>query len=206
MWPRAPGAFPTASPPTSLTQWSEATIRLFAGPQDGAPAQGGSPVRRRGDFVLVGDQEHGSAVLRQGTDGVQDTVQRERVDAGIRLVEDGEPGAHREDGSQFHAFPLATAQGGVDGSLEIPFRRKAHHEETFFRRWAGARGPTLAQFHVFLDGQSLEPGRFLPGEGDASYRAIGDGEGGDVLIEIVCSINHWRMNSSDCRDSRGILS
>src|SRR5659263_728296 len=70
----------------------------IAGLQDGAPAQGGSPVRRGGDFVLVGDQEHGGPVLREDSYGVQDPVQGERVDAGIRLVENGELGSHREDG------------------------------------------------------------------------------------------------------------
>jgi len=45
------------------------------------------------------------------------------------------------------------AQGGVDGTLEIPFRRKTHREETFLRRRSAARRIGSSQRQVFADRQ-----------------------------------------------------
>src|SRR5512145_1784907 len=38
-----------------------------------------------------------------------------------------------------------------------------------------------SQFQVFADRQAFEPGWLLPGEGNAAFRPIRDGQGGDVL-------------------------
>ena len=50
--PRAPGALPTASPTTSLTQWSEATIRLFASPRDFSPFRNRDSLTRIASFLF----------------------------------------------------------------------------------------------------------------------------------------------------------
>jgi hypothetical protein len=54
------------------------------------------------------------------TDNVDDVTDREYVDAGAGLIEDGQRWLHRQDGGELHSMTFASAEGSINSPIQVP--------------------------------------------------------------------------------------
>ena len=103
-----------------------------------------------------------------------------QVDAGLRLVVDGQLRVARQDGGDLDALHLAARKALVHLAGEVACRAEAHLGQVLV---AGQHGQLLACGDVqkLLHLHALEAGGLLEAVADAQLRALGDGQLGDVV-------------------------
>ncbi len=131
--------------------------------------------------LLMGDDDHGAVQCAAQTleDG-DEVVETPQVDAGLRLVEDGQPRVAQKHRGDLYALDLAAGEGGVDLAVDVFARAQPHLAEHVAEPGLGgasARG----QFQKLTHHQPLEAHRLLEGVADAAPGALGDVQVGNVL-------------------------
>jgi hypothetical protein len=83
-------------------------------------------------FVSVRNQQYRRAYLGEMADESSDIRQREHINAGVGLVQDGQARAHGVYRRQFDAFALSARERVVHGPLQVSGWRKGYHRQRFF--------------------------------------------------------------------------
>ena len=106
-----------------------------------------------------------------------------QVDAGLRLVKNGQPRAPRQHGRDLDAFALAAGQPGADLAVNILFCAQADLGQDLAQRVL-LHLPARSQFHQVADRDALEAHRLLEGVGNAALGALGHAQAvDDAAIE-----------------------
>ena len=131
--------------------------------------------------LLVGGDEDGAADgFPHVAEDLDEALEAPQVDARLRFVENGQPGAPGQHRGDLNALELSAGEGGVDLTVNIIFSAQTDlgqvvaglaHAQPFFRRQ-----PEQVQY-----GDALEPDGLLQGEADAQVGPLRDGAVCNIL-------------------------
>ena len=129
----------------------------------------------------MGDDENGAVDLFvEMLEDLDQVGEGPQVDARLRLVKDGQPGAPGHNHGDFNALELAARQRGVHLPVDVVLGAQTHLGQVAAGLWhtdvlAAGQGDEV------LHRQALEPHRLLEGKADAPPGPLGDGQSGDIL-------------------------